>query len=196
MGTAIKNIPEHLQKMNCDTCKTFFHVKCSGTTTQGFLGIKSRNECWGCTKCLSKLFPFSEIDNDELFLEMENKSNLINSTPSFTVQSLLDQMPGQNFETDEFMSESISSKYFTPSEFLGSNLRPNNFSLVHLNIASFCKHIDELLHLLHTLDHPFDIIGITKTRLHDSDPLVNIEIDGYEFTYTNWNSMRGCRNLC
>ena len=89
-GYCHKNIPEYLQKMNCDTCKTFFYVKCSGTTTQGFLGIKSRNESWGCTKCLSKLFPFSEIDNDELFLEMENKSNLINSTPSFTIQSLLD----------------------------------------------------------------------------------------------------------
>ena len=93
-------------------------------------------------------------------------------------------MPDQNFETDEFMSESISSKYFTPSEFLGSNLRPNNFSIVHLNIASLCKHIDELRHLLHTLDHPFDIIGITETRLHDSDPSVNIEIDGYEFIHT------------
>ena len=75
------------------------------------------------------------------------------------------------------MSESISSKYFTPSEFLGSNLRPNNFSIVHFNIAS-------LRHLLHTLEHPFDIIGITETRLHDSDPLVNIEIDGYEFIHT------------
>ena len=80
------------------------------------------------------------------------------------------------------MSESISSKYFTPSEFLGSNLRPNNFS--HLNIASLCKHIDELRHLLHTLDHPFDIIGITETRLNVSNPLVNIEIDGYEFIHT------------
>ena len=72
-GYCHKNIPEHLQNINCDTCKTFFHVKCSRTTTQGY-------ESWGCTKCLSKLFPFSEIDNDELFLEMENKSNLLNST--------------------------------------------------------------------------------------------------------------------
>ena len=61
--------------------------------------------------------PFSHIDNNELFLEMHNKTNLINSTPSITIQSLLDQMPEQNFETDEFMSETISSKYFTPSEF-------------------------------------------------------------------------------
>ena len=115
---------------------------------------------------------------------MVNKSNLINSTPSFTIQSLLDQMPGQNFETDEFMSESISSKYYTPSEFLGSKLPRNNFSMVHMNIASLSKDIDELRNLIHTLEHPFDIIGITETRLHDNDPQVNIEIDGYEFRHT------------
>ena len=63
--------------------------------------------------------PFSDLDNNELFLEINNlsdpKSDYVNSMPSFTIQSLLDQMPGQNFETDEFMSETISSKYFTPS---------------------------------------------------------------------------------
>ena len=63
----------------------------------------------------------SHIDNNELFLEMENKTELIDSTSSFTIQSLLNKMPGQNFETDEFMSESISSKYFTLSEFLSEN---------------------------------------------------------------------------
>ena len=80
---------------------------------------------------------------------MENKNDLLNSTPSFTIQSLLDQMPGQNFETDEFMSESISSKYFTLSESSGSKLPPNKFSMVHINIASLSKHIDEPRNLLH-----------------------------------------------
>ena len=44
--------------------------------------------------------PFSGIDNNELFLELQNKPNWISITPSFTIQSLIDQMPGQNFETD------------------------------------------------------------------------------------------------
>ncbi len=93
-------------------------------------------------------------------------------------------MHGQNFETDEFMSESISSKYFSPSEFLMSKISPKHFSMIHLNIASLSKHIDELRNLLHALEHPFDIIGITETRLHDEDTLVNIEIDGYKFIHT------------
>ena len=38
-----------------------------------------------------------------------------------------------------------------------------------------CK--DELRSLIKVLDHHFDIIGITETRLYEDTPLVNIEID-------------------
>ena len=123
-----------------------------------------------------KLLAFSHLDNNELFLEMENKANLLNSTPSFTIQSLLDEMPGQNFETNDFLAENISSKYFTPAEFLECKFPPNKFSMLHINISSLSKHIDELRNLLFVLSHPFDIIGVTETRLHETDPLSNIII--------------------
>ena len=61
-------------------------------------------------------------------------SNCINK-PSFTIQSLLDQMPGQNFESDEFLSNSISSKYYKHSEFLECKLPVFNFTMLHINIA-------------------------------------------------------------
>ena len=56
--------------------------------------------------------------------------------------------------------------------------------MIHINLASLSKHIDELRSLICNLNHPFDVIGITETRLYDDDPLVNIEIDGYEFRHT------------
>ena len=163
----------------------YFHVKCSGTSKQSFLKLKNKNETWTCYNCVSKLLPFCGIDNNELFLELQNKPNLSNATPSFTILSLLDQMPGQNFETDEFMSEGISSKYFTPSEFIESEVSPNKFPMVHINIASLSKHIDALRNLIYNLEHHFDIIGITETRLYDNVPLTNIEIDGYEIRHTS-----------
>ena len=68
---------------------------------------------------------FSNIDNNELILDPQNKSNLLlNSQPSVTIQPLLDQMPWQNFETDELISDTIPSKYFTP-EFLENKLPLN-----------------------------------------------------------------------
>ena len=111
-------------------------------------------------------------------------SDFINVMPSFTIQSLLDQMPGQNFETDDFMAETITSKYFTPSEFVASKLPPNKFSMLHINIASLSKHVVELRSFINILEHPFDVIGITETRLSNTNPLVNIDIDGYVFKHT------------
>ena len=56
--------------------------------------------------------------------------------------------------------------------------------LCYINIASLSKHIDKLRSLLRVLKHPFNIIGITETRMCDDDPLVNIDIEGYEFKHT------------
>ena len=56
--------------------------------------------------------------------------------------------------------------------------------MFHMNIASLQAHIDELRSLLTLLDHPFDAICITETRLHEPSPLVNVEITGYDFLHT------------
>ena len=63
--------------------------------------------------------------------------------------------------------------------------------MIHLNIASLQRHIDELRTFLSILDHPFQIICISETRLHDDQPLSNIEIDGYEFIHTKTTSQCG-----
>ena len=50
--------------------------------------------------------------------------------------------------------------------------------MLHINISPLGKHIDELRNLLFVLSHPFDIIGVTDTRLHETDPLSDIDISG------------------
>ena len=196
-GNCKKHMPEHLRIINCDSCKTFYHVKCCRINHKQYNDIKNRNELWHCVKCVQSALPFSKLDkNDECF---EMNSIFVPSSdseeclgmPSFTIQSLLDKMPGQNFETDEFLSETITSKYFTPSEFLENKLSPSHFSMIHINIASLTKHINQLRCLLTILNHPFDVIGITETRLHQDIPLVNLDIDGYDFTHTPTNTQCG-----
>ena len=57
--------------------------------------------------------------------------------PSFTVQTLLDKIPGSiRIETDEFLSDSINLKYYTPSEFINAKISKNTFTVFHMNIAS------------------------------------------------------------
>ena len=114
-------------------------------------------------------------------------------SPSFTIQSLIDKIPGSmNYNSDDFLTDSISSKYYTPSEFLASKFKKTSFSMIHLNIASLSLHIDDLKMLLDLLDHPWDVIGISETKIREErDPSVNISIDGYDFIQTPTKSFSG-----
>ena len=114
----------------------------------------------------------------------ETISHLAQGAPSFSIKSLLDQIPGQKFDTDEFMTDTILSKYYTVSEFATSKFSDNKFSIYHLNISSLQKHIHELRILLSTTHHNFDIICISETRLYDEIPLSNVQIEGYDFIHT------------
>ena len=115
--------------------------------------------------------------------------------PSFSIQSLLDQLPGQNFSTDDFLSDNVESKYYTPAQFLAQKIPKKSFSMAHLNIASLQRHIDELRTFITILNHPFDILCISETRLHTNDPLVNIELMIYFYTQRNILSVWRCWNL-
>lgn len=114
--------------------------------------------------------------------------------PSFTVQTILESVPGQNVDSGECIIENTSSKYYTPAQFKSAKLSKHSFSIIHVNIASLSKHIDELRCLLSLLDHEFDVIAITETRLHDT-PLLNLDIEGYEFIHTPTESQCGGAGL-
>ena len=128
--------------------------------------------------CISSSLPFSLQAKDTLF------SNL--TPPSFTIQTLLDKMPGNRDEqTDDFLSDTILSKYYSSSEFLKAKFPKHPFSMFHLNIASLSAHFDELKTLLTVLNHPFDVIGISETRIKEGfDPLIDVTLDGYDFVQT------------
>ena len=72
------------------------------------------------------------------------------------------------------------------------------FSMIHINIASLSKHIEELRSLLSVLNHPFDIdiIGITETRIHDKTSPVNVDIEWCEFKHTPTSTPCGGAGMC
>ena len=170
-----------IEKNRCSNCNNFFHFKC--------LGLKegSKSASWYCQVCLLRNLPFFELDDPQLKLTLQARS-VDDSTglkllPNFTIQSLLDKIPGSfTIETDEFVSDSTVSKYYKIDEFMSAKIPKNAFSTLHLNISSLQGHIDDLKTLLSLLDHKFSVIGISETRIRDgSDPLLNIDIDGYVF---------------
>ena len=178
-------IRKNIRYKNCTQCANPFHIKCSIKTTS----------TWTCSKCLFSELPFHKSTNEDLFsiLSGLNKTNsdFLNNFPSFNMQSLLDQLPGEKFANDDFISNTITSRYSTPIGFEQEKLKKRQLSMTHLNIASLQLHIEELRSLLLVLDHPFDLIAITETRLLDQNPKINISIPGYDFYHTETHTSKG-----
>ena len=134
-----------------------------------------------------KELPFSDIDNKNLYFIL-NGLHIWENLPSFSIQSILDEMPGFKNEHHDFLHNTITSNYFSPSDFHRSKFSKNGFSIFHLNIASLSKHIDELRTLLSILYHPFDVLYITETRICERNyfnPVTNLDIEGYTFHHTS-----------
>ena len=183
-GSCTKKFRKNALFAYCQSCSKFNHFRCVDLTKNSL----PLADDWQCIKCCTQSLPYSSITDDDFLLTMhgfdENSAEFLKNVPSFSIQTLLDQLPGQKFDTDEFVSDSIESKYYTPAKFISKKLSKRSFTMVHLNIASLQRHIDELKSTLTLLNHPFDVICITETRLYESSPLVDIEIPGYDFHHT------------
>ena len=169
----------------CCECRYYFHLKCEKLNKKD----TPLPPDWICSGCIMKALPFGNINNEAMKLTNqgfsdENIDFIVDKCPSFSIRSLLDQMPGQKIDTDQFLSNTILSKYYTTSDFLSAKFSNKNFSIFHLNISSLQKHIDELRTLLMCTNANFDVICISETRLHNEVPLSNIAIDGYDFIHT------------
>ena len=63
-------------------------------------------------------------------------------------------MPGNKIETDEFINDTIQSKYYSPAEFISAKFNKRKFTIVHLNISSLYAHIDDLKKLGFSVESP------------------------------------------
>ena len=94
---------ENIRYKNCVNCKNPHHIKCS-----------TKSLCdWMCSKCLLNDLPFSQITNEDLMLSFSGLDNpcqeFLKNLPKFNIKSLIDSLPGENFEKDDFISDTIIS---------------------------------------------------------------------------------------
>ena len=85
-----KRIP--LSGINCNLCDRIVHTKCCSS---------SSSDSWSCHICLSQALPFSKINNNDFYFTINGRPSTDN-LPSFSIQTLLDEMPGHkdNHEGD------------------------------------------------------------------------------------------------
>ncbi|XP_057299070.1 uncharacterized protein LOC130629748 [Hydractinia symbiolongicarpus] len=168
--------------------KHYIHQRCANIT---YKNKKKLNlKLWSCDDCSS--LSFKEITNDEL--------------TNFTYNSLLNcrcQSKLNIYHTNQFdnllnlpvltIDNPISGnssvpfvhnfKYYTTHEFhkpsMKANMNSNNLSILHTNIRSFAKNINNLCNLVDLLDHKFDIIGLSEIWQQNGSTIQPESLPGY-----------------
>ena len=85
----------------------------------------------------------------------------------------------------------INSKYFNINEINTPKTKENHFGILHLNIVSLNKHVDDISSLLSLMKLNFPIIGLSEHKIRLNTPINNISLSGYAFCYDETNSTHG-----
>ena len=100
-----------------------------------------------------------------------------------------------NGEEDPNLPSLIDSNYYDINEFNSCKIdKSSSFGLLHINIASLNKHIDDLKLILSMLTHEIDVIGISEHKIQkvNEKPSVNINIPRYhEFLFQPTETSHG-----
>ena len=142
-----------------------------------------------CIKCKEDNIPFMNLNDFEFDNFIRNKKNVTfsNFTPTTHQQEMFDKLNNeieknntrQNDEDESDYDHHTNCNYYGVDEFLNCQFNSDkNLPIMHLNIHSIQLHIDELKTLLVMLDHTFDVIAISESKLK-TDPTINISIPGY-----------------
>ena len=145
-----------------------------------------------CQKCLCANIPFSKITENEFQLLNTYGINTNDENCEFnffspaqishlrTLNEVRQRTPLDDCDDGHDLSTK-NCNYFSSEEFTKSKFdESKSFSVLHLNIHSVQKHIEEFKILLSILDHKFDVIAITESKLQKGKtPIVDISIEGY-----------------
>ena len=106
-----------------------------------------------------------------------------------TYTGSLGHAPNVNFDLNAALFNDIIDiinicNYYDPPEVTHelNFSETSNLSILHINILSLQKHINNLQEFLSNSSFFPDIIAITETRIKDQ-PAINIDIPGYKFFF-------------
>ena len=192
-----KNFSKTSKKLYCDHCRKWIHHKCNFNNEHEYKQLsEERDEKYAfiCIVCLRDIFPFSNLCNNDFFISVTKGLNTNNVDKlNFPNRPVLDHIEKinnyiHNYNTstqlenmDEDDGSIMSCKYYDIDDFSRAKFKSqSSFSILHLNIHSVQKHIDELRILLKLLNFEFDVIALSESKLFsNNEPSVDITIDGY-----------------
>ena len=173
-GICNRIIAKNHRYIRCNICNFKVHIKCNETDDKTYAKMKTNDETMFCIKCNEDIMPF--------FPTLSGKRNYSDLSTSSSVKSFfkgLNELNNNQIDDSNDTSPPINCKYEDISSFKHKSNK-NEFSLFHLNIASLSKHKHELETILTMLEHKFDIIGISETKLiKNIVPNYDTSLEGY-----------------
>ena len=160
------------------------HKKCTNLNSNQLSSLKNTINIWECPRCTKLKFPFSDIEDDEIYLSSFNSNWSCNCgklrpaplcKDKYNLKTLFslfddteDESSSQNNEFDEQFNMHHTLKpdfnYYETHDFHTLKDRVKNpFSLFHTNISSLQHNGDNLELLLTNLEFKFDIIALSET---------------------------------
>ena len=184
----------------CDICQKWVHIKCNKLDKNDYKFFQddiNQDDFFFCINCLADNIPFSKLNNNEFCISV--KKGVISSddvdtnfVPSDFQQHIFDQLNQEinnnafdlDTENNNFGDEiipAIDCQYYSIDDFTAAQFDPNkSFSILHLNIHSIQRHIEEFRVILQLMDFKFDIICISESKIiKDCVPKIDINIAGY-----------------
>ena len=205
VGSIVINQPY----VTCSSCSCYCHIKCLSYPTNYDTDADKHN--WICKTCTQNILPFNHIEEDSEFMDAISKSWTTSISLSFkslsekvfnpfVINSLENNISIFDIDPDiQFFNQAVNltncnSDYFLEETFnkkiTDCLLDQENLSLIHLNIRSAPKHLDEFELFTKNLSLEFSIIGLTETWFKDTNVLL-YSLDGYNHEYEYRNNRSG-----
>ena len=183
--------------IECDICKTWIHIKCNKFDKIDYKFYQDNpDQPFFCIKCCAENIAFSTLNDNQFEICVKKGLNFLLDEDAGFKHSASDQQLfnklnyainnnafGQTEEDNDDTNEaSIDCKYYSSNEFVSAKFDSSkSFSILHLNIHSIEKHIDEFRVVLAMLEFKFDILCLSESKIINGfDPKVDINIDGYQ----------------
>ena len=162
------NVNQNHRAIQWDICDRWIHLKCNFLNTKDYENLKNSEESFYCIKCIESKLAFSKLSNKEFVISVINGINGFNNDTDidFLSPSQMDTV----FELNNFINKTVNSlsdddeddtddtppincNYYDIDEFSKAKFDSSkSFSILHLNIHSINKHIEELRICLNILN--------------------------------------------
>ena len=198
--------------LRCSSCLQLCHIRClSNVSKTDELYVARHSNVWLCQICISGVFPFCHISDDDNFkealLELSSTNltislkdlesqvfNVFETNDDESLFPMVDIDPDLQYFNNVVNSCNIKCNYYLEDLFKDECLKCKEdnlpFSLFSLNVRSLPKHVDQLKAYLITLHFNFAVIGLSETWLND-DTLDLYYFDNYTMTPKTRSGRRG-----